>query len=387
MNVVAAHQGESVVPLLAKGFRPFFLLASVFAATILPVWLLTLFGIVHPGVHFDGVAWHAHEMVFGFAGAVIAGFLLTAVSNWTGRETLTGPGLAGLALLWVAGRVAQLAPVPEALVAVVDLSFLPALAVAVGRPLLLAHNRKNFVMVVALVGLWAADLMVYSPAWRQRGLALGVDLVVLLIVIFSGRVFPMFTRNGTGNSSVRSVPVLDAVAIASTAVVAGVDLTLPGSRAAGLAAAVASALLVARSVHWGARYTTRIPLLWILHAAYAFIPIGFALRAASLWGAAVPPSAATHALTVGAIGCSTLGMMARVALGHTGRMLAVGRPVATAFGLLVIAAVVRTAGPLLPVVYTTSLVVAGTLWALAFGTYAVVYAPIVMGPRIDGKPG
>jgi len=340
MNVVAAHQGESVVPLLAKGFRPFFLLASVFAATILPVWLLTLFGIVHPGVHFDGVAWHAHEMVFGFAGAVIAGFLLTAVSNWTGRETLTGPGLAGLALLWVAGRVAQLAPVPEALVAVVDLSFLPALAVAVGRPLLLAHNRKNFVMVVALVGLWAADLMVYSPAWRQRGLALGVDLVVLLIVIFSGRVFPMFTRNGTGNSSVRSVPVL-----------------------------------------------TRIPLLWILHAAYAFIPIGFALRAASLWGAAVPPSAATHALTVGAIGCSTLGMMARVALGHTGRMLAVGRPVATAFGLLVIAAVVRTAGPLLPVVYTTSLVVAGTLWALAFGTYAVVYAPIVMGPRIDGKPG
>jgi len=376
-----------VHPVLGKGFRPFFLLAAVFAASILPIWMLALLGVLQPGVHLDAVGWHGHEMVFGFAGAVVAGFLLTAVANWTGRETLTGLPLAALALLWLAGRVAQVLPVPDLLSEMVELAFLPLLAVAIARPLVLSGNRKNFVMVAVLVALWTADLMVYSPQWRQRGLALGVDLLTLLIVVFAGRVLPMFTRNGTGVASIRSSPRLDVLAIVSVACVTGIDLALPGTLAAGLAAAAASLLVAARTVRWGTRHALRVPLLWILHAGYAFIPIGLALRAASVLGAPVPPSAATHALTAGAIGCMTLGMMARVALGHSGRMLAVGRPMALAFAAVVVGAVVRVIGPLSPTTYRPALFIAGTLWTLAFATYAVVYAPIVLAPRIDGKPG
>jgi uncharacterized protein involved in response to NO len=374
-----AH-GPPAHAFLAKGFRPFFLMASIFAASILPIWMLALLGVLSPGVHLDAVAWHGHEMVFGFAGAVITGFLLTAVSNWTARETLTGVPLAALAVLWLAGRVAQLVPIPHTAVAILDLSFLPVLAIVIARPLVLARNRKNFVMVVVLVALWTADLMVYSQQWRQRGLVLGVDVVTLLIVIFAGRVLPMFTRNGTAVDSIRSCPRLDALAIASVACVAVVDLALPGTRVAGVASGVASVLVAVRAIHWGTRHALRVPLLWILHAGYAFIPIGLALRPVSA-------SAGTHALTVGAVGCVTLGMMSRVALGHTGRLLVVGRPMVAAFGMLVLAAVVRVVGPLSTATYRPSLFVAGSLWTLAFAIYAVVYAPVVTAPRIDGKPG
>jgi uncharacterized protein involved in response to NO len=374
-------------PLLAKGFRPFFLLSAIFAASILPVWMLSLLGVLHPGVQLDPVAWHGHEMVFGFASAVIAGFLLTAVGNWTGRETLTGRPLAGLALLWIAGRVALVSPIPLPVAAAVDLAFLPALAFAIGRPLVLTRNWRNLIMVAVVLGLWVADGMIYSPAWRGHGLTLGVDLVVLLIVVLAGRIFPMFTRNAVGNAAIRSSPALDAVAIVSTIAVVVLDQAAPASRIAGIGAGLASVLLVVRSVHWGARYSWRFPLLWILHVSYAFIPIGFALRAASSFGAPVTASAATHALTVGAIGCATIGMMARVALGHTGRLLTVGRPMAVAFGLLVLAAAVRIAGALVTPAYVGSLFVAGTLWTAAFVVYAWIYAPIVMAPRVDGKAG
>ncbi len=374
-------------PLLAKGFRPFFLLSALFAASILPVWMLTLVGVLHPGVHLDPVAWHGHEMVFGFASAVVAGFLLTAVGNWTGRETLTGRPLAALALLWIAGRVALVSPIPLPLAAAIDLAFLPALAFAIGRPLVLTRNWRNLIMVLVVLGLGVADGMVYSPAWRGHGLTLGVDLVVLLIVVVAGRIFPMFTRNAVGNASIRSSPRLDVLAIVSTIAVVVLDQAAPATVAAAIAAAIASVLLVARSVHWGARYSLRFPLLWILHVSYAFVPLGFALRAASFFGAPVTASAATHALTVGAIGCATIGMMARVALGHTGRILTLGRPMAVAFGLLVLAAVVRVTGALVTPAYVGSLFAAGTLWTAAFVVYAWVYAPIVMAPRVDGKAG
>jgi uncharacterized protein involved in response to NO len=379
--------GGGVHPFLAKGFRPFFLAAGLFAASILPIWMLALLGVIDPGVHLDAIGWHAHEMLFGFATAVIAGFLLTAVGNWTARETSTGVPLAGLAALWLAGRVAQLLPIPYVVVALVDLSFLPAVALSLAGPLVRAKNRRNYVMLAVLGALWVAEAMVFWPPLRHRGLVLGLDVVTLLIVVLAGRVFPMFTRNGTGVDSIQGKPWLDGLAIASVLGVAVADLAVPATPLAAALAALASVLVVVRAVTWGTRHTGRIPLLWILHAGYAFIPLGLALRAASILTPAVPPSSSTHALTVGAVGCITLGMMSRVALGHTGRDLVVGRPMIAAFGALVLAALVRVAGPFAAAAYRPSLFMSGVLWTLAFATFAAVFAPIVFAPRIDGKPG
>lgn len=385
-----------VKPVLAKGFRLFFLLASSFAALIVPVWLLALGGVIHPGGALDAVTWHAHEMVFGFAVAVIAGFLLTAVTNWTQRETAAGAPLAGLAGLWLAGRLAFAfgAHLPAPLVAVVDLAFLPALAFAVGRPIVLTKNHRNLVMLGVLVALWLANLAIHLdalgalPGLRRRGALVGVDVILLVILVMAGRVFPMFTRNATRVQSIRSIPALDAASVAAMLAVVVCDAAALDAPVAPIAAAVAAVLAAARTLHWGARHGLRLPLVWILHVGYAWIPLGLALRAVSALTTRVPASAATHALTVGAIGAVTLGMMARVSLGHTGRPLDPPRPVVVAFVLVTLAALVRVVAPIASLAwYPTSLQVVGALWTLAFGAFVVVYAPILVAPRPDGKPG
>ncbi len=386
--------------LAAKGFRPFFLLAGAFAAGVLPLWLLALGGLVRPTAYFDTFGWHAHEMVFGFAAAVIAGFLLTAAANWTARETLTGPPLLGLAALWVAARVALVLPhLPRAVPALLDLSFLPLVALAIGRPIVASRNHRNLVMVGVVLALWTANLVMHLdvlgalPGARTRAALLAVDLVVFLMVVMAGRIFPMFTRNATQHrvprsDAVRAHPRLDALAIAATAALVVLDLAAPGRPATTLVTGIAAALLIARAAHWGSRYVLGEPLLWILHVTYALIPVGLGLRVASQLTAAVPASLATHALTVGAIGGMTLGMMARVGLGHTGRKLVVGRPMALAFALVTLAALVRVAGPLLASAHTRlALHVSGTLWTTAFALFVVVYTPILARSRADGKPG
>ena len=385
-----------VSPVAAKGFRPFFLLAGAFAAVIVPLWLLALRGVIHPGGSLDPITWHSHEMVFGFAVAVIAGFLLTAVGNWTQRETAVGAPLLGLAALWLAGRVAfLLAPaLPAALVAAVDLAFLPALAFAIGRPIVQANNRRNLVMVAVLAALWLANLAIHLdglgvlPGWRRRGSLVAVDVVIVVILIVSGRVFPMFTRNATKRDDVRSIPALDVAALVSFAAVIACDALDVTTAVAPICAGVAAALTLARTLHWGARRSLRQPLLWILHGAYLFIPLGLALRAASALTTRVPPSAATHALTVGAIGGLTLGMMARVSLGHTGRLLVAPPAITAAFALVMLAALLRVVTPIAaPSLYPASLQVIGVLWTLAFGLFVAVYARILVSSRPDGKAG
>lgn len=380
--------------LFAKGFRPFFLLAALGAAAAVPIWILALFGLVRPDAYLDAMSWHAHEMVFGFASAVVAGFLLTAVSNWTGRETATGAPLAALAALWIAGRVLFLVPAPRGLVAAVDLAFLPAIAITVARPIVATKNLRNLPMVVALLLLSGANAWVHldvlglAPGGRRRGALLGVDLLVVLVAVIAGRVFPMFTRNATGDAAVRSHRALDALAVASLVVVAALGAAGVSGGALAVTCAAAAAFSVARAAHWGARKSARTPLLWILHAGYAWIPIGLVLRTASALGGAVPPALATHALTAGALGCVTLGMMARVSLGHTGRAIA-APPVATAaFALVVGAGVARVAGPLIdPGAYRTWLVASAVLWSAAFTAFLVGYAPVLSRPRVDKKPG
>ncbi|MBX3202740.1 MAG: NnrS family protein [Labilithrix sp.] len=377
--------------LFAKGFRPFFFLAALAAAALVPVWLLVLAGIVRPAGHFDPLSWHAHEMIFGFTTAVIAGFLLTAVGNWTQRETATGLLLGSLCALWALGRAAMSSSfLPPRAVAVVDLSFVPALAIVLARPLLAANNRRNFVMLGVLGALFAANAMTHAgalgsaPGWERRGALVAVDVIVVLMLLIAGRVVPMFTRNATRRAEIRSVPALDALAVGSMVVLTVSDafLTAPPLMVSALAG-TAAVFGAARAVTWGSRHALGDPLLWILHAGYLWIPIGLALRAVG----GVYGTMATHALTAGAIGALTLGMMARVSLGHTGRPLVAPPPVAWAFAMITAGAAVRVAAPLVGARYLVALALGGGLWAAAFVVYAVAYAGILVSPRADGRAG
>lgn len=391
----AASQGPPAVA--AKGFRPFFLLAAAFAVAIVPLWLLVLGGTVGPARYLEPALWHAHEMLFGFVVAVLAGFLLTAVGNWTNRETLVGTPLLALAGLWLAGRLVMAFPgaLPRGVPALVDLAFLPVLAVVLARPLLSTGNRRNFVMVGIVSALFAANAAVHAEALgllpygaARRASSLAVDLVVLVILLISARIFPTFTRNATRVESIRSLPWLDKATAAAMVVLLGFEAFAVSARASAALAGVVGLLAAARAVHWGARHTLRQPLLWILHAGYAWLVFGLLFRALAGLGWPSFASLATHALTVGGIGCLTLGMMARVSLGHTGRMLTASPLLAWAFAAVVLAAVARTLIPLLsPARYFESLLAAGALWTTAFAIFLAVYAPILLRPRIDGRPG
>jgi uncharacterized protein involved in response to NO len=381
---------------LAKGFRPFFLAAAAFAVSIVPLWLLVIRGSIQPTRYLEPSVWHAHEMVFGFVLAVVAGFLLTAVGNWTGRETAVGTWLLLLVALWVAGRasITFSGLLPRGVPALLDLAFLPALIGTLARPLFATNNRRNFVMLGVLGALLLANAAVHgsalgllAPAVARRGCLASVDLVLLVILIISGRVLPGFTRNATGVQTIRSIPGLDVACIAAMALLAGVSASVPGSKLTAVLAVSVALLAAARALHWGARHSLGQPLLWILHGGYAWLVVGLLLRGVAGLGMPIAESLATHALTVGAIGSLTLGMMARVSLGHTGRTLAPSKPLIASFVVINLAAAVRTLGPLLaPAHYLNWLLAAAAFWTIAFATFLVVDAPILLSPRVDGRP-
>lgn len=381
---------EAGFALLRKGFRPFFLLGAVFAVGIIPLWLFVLSAWVRPASVFDAYAWHANQMLFGFATAVIAGFLLTAVSNWTGDETVVGRWLGVLAGLWIAGRLAVTfsAKLPWGLGAAIDLLFLPALAIGIGRPLVARRNLRNFVMLGVLAVLFALDVAMHLgslgilPGWERRAALAGVDVVVLLIVIISGRVIPMFTRTGAHVQTVHSWTWADRAAGVSMLALVGTELARPDATTVlRVLAAVASGLTLVRSLPWLTPKMLRVPLVWSLHLAHAWIPVGLALRALDLPGS-------THALTVGTIGGMCLSMMSRVSLGHTGRPILAGRLATVSFALLAVAAGLRVTVAFAPSRLGMSLMhSAGTLWMLAFGLYVAGHARMLLSPRVDGKPG
>jgi uncharacterized protein involved in response to NO len=384
------------LPLARKGFRPFFLLAALFAFSVLPIWMLAIGGFLDPSGYLDATYWHAHEMVFGFAVAVLAGFLLTAVGNWTGRETAVGGRLLALAGLWLAGRVAITCggSLPRWIPAIADLSFLPVLVAVLARPILAANNKRNLVMLAILAALFFGNLAVHLdvlgvlPGGRRGGSLFGVDVVIFVILVIAGRVFPMFTRNGTGKDAIRSWPLFDTLTIVAMLALVVADVAAPASAVAATLAALTAAFASIRATHWGARHSLREPLLWILHVGYAWIPVGLLLRALAYFGAFAPGALATHALTAGAIGALTLGMMSRVSLGHTGRTMVAPRLATVSFVLVTFAAIVRVAAPFVhPASYRLSLFVSGMAWSIAFGLYVVGYAPILLGARADGKAG
>lgn len=381
--------------LLAKGFRPFFVLAALYAVVVLPVWILVYAGHLEVGSRMLPTTWHGHELVFGFAVAVIAGFLLTAASNWTKRVTATGGWLAALCLVWVAGRAAPwlAGALPDEAVAAISLAFLPLLAFAVGRPIVAARSRRNYGLVLVILALFLAQLATHlgaltgSIAWETTGPTLGVDLVIVVILVVGGRIIPLFTRNATKAEGIRNVPVADALSIGGALAVTVVDALMLGGAWLAAAAGVAAIGSAARMRHWGARHALREPLLWVLHVGYLFVPIGFALRATAVFVPRLGDPTALHALTVGAIGLLTLGMMTRVSLGHTGRPLRTPTSLTVAFVLLSLGALARVVGPLVPGAKTASIHASGTLWALAFAIYLVRIGPSLFRPRPDGRPG
>jgi uncharacterized protein involved in response to NO len=378
-------------PLLRLGFRPFYLLASLFAAASIALWTAQYVGWLN-APYLNGPLWHAHEMLFGFTMAVIAGFLFTAVRNWTAQPTPTGALLAAIALLWLAGRVLVLTPWGWAS-ALVNAAFPLVVAAGIGVPLVRAGNRRNYFFVVLMVVIAAAALAVHLvqlgalefPGWL--GIQIAVDVVLFVMSVMAGRVIPMFTNNGVPGARARRVAWLEKTVLGTTLLVLVADaLELRGWLFIVLCV-LAAAAHCARLVLWMPWRTLRAPLVWVLHAAYAWIPIHLGLRALAEL-AVVPPPLATHALTIGAIGGLTIGMMTRTARGHTGRTLQPDGFEVTCFALVLGAAIVRVFAPLVAVDhYVASVACSGLLWSAAYALYAVRYWPVLTRPRLDGKPG
>jgi uncharacterized protein involved in response to NO len=372
------------------GFRPFYLLAGIFSAVSVLAWAAQYSGLL-PFAYLQGAAWHGHEMLFGYTLAVMAGFLLTAVRNWTGEPTPAGVPLMALAALWVAGRVLVLTPFGAA-AAAVNAAFPVAVAVAIGIPLARARNARNYFFVGLLLALGALVLAVHLALSGdievppRRGLRLAMDVVLFIMAVMGGRVIPMFTNNGVPGAGAARHPLVEKLALGSVLLLILADALelLPGVVAAiALAAAIAHGV---RLILWRPWRTRAVPLVWILHAAYAWIVVHLFLRGASGldW---LSDSLAVHALTVGAIGGLTLGMMTRTARGHTGRPLAADRWELAMFVLVQLAAAVRVLGGMAPPAHLAAMQLSALLWFAAFGLYAVRYWPVLTRPRLDGKPG
>jgi uncharacterized protein involved in response to NO len=372
------------------GFRPFYLLAALLAAVAVPVWVAQYLGWINWQPL--GLGWHMHEMVFGMAVAVIVGFLLTAVRAWTGLWTPREGHLAALAALWIAGRVAMLAA-PPWLAALVDLAFLPLVAWPLFRVLRRAGNKKNQFLPVLLVLLAVANALYHATmlGWVALSPVAPVQGAILIIVliesVIGARVIPMFTRNGAPGSKPLVDPRRDNVALGLTAAtVIGWMLPLPPAAFAGIAFAAGCAALL-RLAGWQPQRTLGVPLLWILHLSYAWIPVGFFMLALAALHV-VTPSAAFHALAVGSMAGLIIGMMTRTALGHTGRPLKAGAAETAMYWLIQLGALARVCAAVGPAAAREACLVGAALaWSLAFSLYVAVYGRYLWQVRIDGKEG
>ncbi|MBV6422617.1 MAG: hypothetical protein NAOJABEB_00400 [Steroidobacteraceae bacterium] len=383
----------------AYGFRPFFLAAGLFAIIAIAAWVWIYATGATPLGELAPFLWHGHEMLYGFIGAAIAGFLLTAVPSWTGTRGFAGTPLVALTLLWLAGRIAFAcaAGVPPAVLVICELSFMPLLAFLIGRTLLRTRNR-NFPMLIIITVLWAIDawylyaIVAGDGALASRALRVGIDVVLLLITVIGGRIVPNFTASALRQRGVpvaiTSRPLVERVTIGAMALAVGVDAVAPMHWIAAAVAGVAALAQAVRLSGWRSLKTLSDPIVWVLHAAYAWLPIGLALKAAFLGFGASWAFQWQHALTIGAAATMIMAVTTRASLGHTGRPLVVSRSIGFAYLLLLLAAAVRVFGPtLMPTDYLATIEAAALLWIAAFAIYVFVYAPILTRSRVDGKSG
>jgi len=383
--------------LFALGFRAFYSLAAIFAVVSILLWLLSFTDVFQAGGYLRGIFWHSHEMVFGFAIAVMTGFLLAAVRNWTGLPTPTGFALAALAALWLAGRV-LIVTGPPLLAAMIDILFVPALAIAIALPIIRSRNQRNYKIVV-LLALIAVSNVVYHlaslgplPAWLAYTTVItALDLMTIVFAIVAGRVIPAFTKNAIPGSEPRHAGWLEFLSFGSLVLII---VTRVGSDWFSIPALIPTTILVVAAVShafrltlWQPWLTSGNPLLWMMPVAYSWLPVALFLRVLAAYSA-VSQGAWIHALTTGAISGLMLAMMMRSSLGHTGRPLVASGMDMTAFLLLQLAAIIRVVAGLFETgIYDSLVIVSGVLWILAFVVFLLRYLPMLVQPRIDGRPG
>jgi uncharacterized protein involved in response to NO len=380
---------------LALGFRTFYLLAGLLAVVGMLLWLLSYTGHAQFGTYLQGMFWHSHEMFFGFVAAAVTGFLFTAVRNWTGLPTPTGAMLGLIALLWILARVLFLGG-PPVLAVAFDLAFLPVITVGVAIPILRSRNRRNYKVLGILCALCALHFAFHLalagewPAWLSRAsLIAAVDTLVVLFALVGGRVIPAFTRNAVPGSDPVHKQWLEVCAFGLLILI--IVMTLLGGSIAFspwmpvtvfLLAAAAQAL---RLAYWQPQLTLNNPLLWMMPVAYSWLPFALLLRGLSGLGILVPGTW-IHALTAGALSSLIVAMMMRSSLGHTGRKLVAGRADIAAFLLLQLAAILRVIAGMTSS-YRAVIIASGVVWILAFLVFLLRYTPMLLRPRLDGRPG
>ncbi len=384
------------IALFDYGFRPFFLLAGLYAALLAPWWLHRYVDGASGAL--PGMYWHAHEMLFGFVAAAIAGFLLTAVPSWTGSRGFAGAPLILLTASWLLGRVAmsELIALPFWLRAGFELSFFPVLVALLAPALLRAHNR-NTPFLGILGALWLLDaaylvaLHRSDAALAARTLTVTIDLIAVLVTVIGGRIVPSFTGNAlrqTGQTAqIVSRRQIDIAVISLMIAIAIADLLGVRATISGALAAIVAVLHAIRLAGWRGWRAPSLPIVWVLHIAYAWLPIAFAMKAAWLLLGAQWAMKWQHALTMGVFATMILAVMTRASLGHTGRPIQATRGVAFAYGVLTLGVALRLAAAFSPQYYLTFVIAAGACWTLSFLLFIAVYGPILLMPRLDGRSG
>lgn len=399
MTAIPRYRLQAGPVVLSAGFRPFFLLAASWAAIAIPLWLAFFSGAAELPSALAPSVWHVHEMVFGYGAATVAGFLLTAIPNWTGRMPLQGAPLAALALLWLLGRIGILASagIGAAGAAVLDLAFPALFLAAVAREILAGRNWRNLPMLAALFLLLLGNLLVHLEATgiastAALGNRLGIATLLMLIGFVGGRIIPSFTRNWLAKQAPAAPPPaafdrIDRAALALTGIALAAWVLLPDSAAAAWLELAAGIAVAARLLRWRGAATLREPLVWVLHLGYGWLALGFLLLGLDRFALVLPQTAALHALTVGAIGTMTLAVMTRASLGHTGRPLTAGRGTTAIYLLVTLAAILRLIAPLGGAHYLLVLTLAGAAWSGSFGLFVLLYLGPLTQPRVTGGGG
>ena len=372
--------------LLSYGFRPFFFLGSIWAGIEVLAWLPMFYGELSLATAFSPRDWHVHELLFGYVPAIVAGFLLTAIPNWTGRLPLQGMPLAGLVLVWLAGRyvVTLSAGIGWLGTTVVDCAFLVLMAAAVAREIVAGKNWKNL-KIVALLGLLAVGNLGFHVEAHFEGIALyssrlGIAAVLILIMVVGGRIIPSFTRNWLMRRGPGRLPApfgrFDVACIALSSASLALWVVIPEEAPTGVALLAVAALNLVRLCRWAGDRSFADRLVLVLHVGYAFVPLGFLLAGLSAFGITAP-SAGVHAWTAGAFGIMTLAVMSRASLGHTGRALIASPALQAVYAAALVAALARICAVLHPAWNEGLLYVAAFAWAAAFLGFAILYAPIL----------
>jgi uncharacterized protein involved in response to NO len=378
-------------------FRPFFLAGAAFASLSIALWALVLSGQIQLTLYGGAYWWHLHEMLFGFSSAIVMGFLLTAVKNWTGLPGLNRWPLAGLFLLWLSARVLMIVPMSLSPVVLIglDLGFLPVGLVLLMRPIVKAQRWRNLVFLPILIAMIVVNGIMHVAAYQGRALLaqqaayLMVMVIAVLIAIMAGRVFPMFTANGTRTRRVENLLWLERTAIgmlALSAVVVAFPNALP-TGAALFIMVVAASLNGWRALRWRPHVTVRTPLLWSLHLAYALLPLSLLLFAIALIVPTLSRSLALHTLTIGTLGLMMLSMITRVSLGHTGRLLTVDWTMTLAFVAILFAFLCRVPAAGFVATPMPWLMASAVFWCLGFTLFVLRFWHFLSTPRPDGQPG